>query len=167
MPMETELALFDDSGLLGLVDAASYSTFVGEDWTYEQLVSHFANQMQRNALLVWDCADGGNNYRVRVRDRITNEGGYREVTGQIVVTDGKLHLASFTALTMAAQFPEYGIPDKSEQDLVVSVAPGTYKVRIVQKYDPEAAESDESGEVLLELELGEAPNWPAVAWHSV
>ncbi len=165
--METELALFDDSGLLGLVDATSYSTFVGEDWTYEQLLSHFASQMQRNALLVWDCGDGGNNYRIKVRDRITTEGGHREITGQIVVTGGELHLASYTALTMAAQFPEYGIPDKSEQDLVVSVAPGTYKVRIVQKYDPKAVDAHNSGEVLLELEPGDATNWPAVAWHSV
>lgn len=165
--METELALFDDSGLLGLVDAASYSTFVGEDWTYEQLLSHFSDQMQRNALLVWDCADGGNNYRIRLRDRITTEGGHREVTGKIVATGDKLYLASYTALTMAAQFPEYGIPDKSEQDLVVSVVPGSYRVRIVQKHAPLAAESDNSCELLVELEPGEAPSWSAVAWHSV
>ena len=165
--METELTLSDDSGLFGLVDAASYSTFVDEDWTYEQLLGHSAHQMQRNALLVWDCADGGNNYRVRVRDRITTESGHREVFGQIVAIGGNLHLASYTALTMAAQFPECGIPDKSEQHLVIPVTPGTYKVRIAQKYDPEAAQSDDSGEVLVELEPGEAPNWTCVAWHSV
>ena len=154
--METDLFIVDDSGLLGLVDAASYSTFVGEDWTYEQLLNHFAKQMQLGTLLVWDCADGGNNYRVKVRNRITSEAGYREVSGHIVATSGKLNLASYTALTMAAQFPEYGIPDKSEADQVIAVAPGPYKVRMVQKYDPAASTSD-GGELLLEFEPGEAP----------
>ena len=110
--METDLVVVDDSGLLGLVDAAAYSAFAGADWTYEQLMEHFSAQMGNGATLVWDCADGGNNYRVRVRDRLTGQVGYREATGQFLVSAGELHVAPYTALTMAAQLLEYRIPGR-------------------------------------------------------
>lgn len=36
-----EILVSDDSGPLGLVDCAAYSTFVDVDWQYEQLLNHF------------------------------------------------------------------------------------------------------------------------------
>jgi hypothetical protein len=168
--MGLEIEIVDDSGLLGLVDAATYATFVGADWTYEQLMAHFAAQMQRAALLVWDCGDGGSSYRLRIRnDGFSSATGFREITGHIVVSSSQLHVASYTALTMAAQFPKYGIPDKHETDLTVDLAPGSYQVRLVQMYDPddfEQADNPPFGiHFLLEFRPGDGPAWKHVAWH--
>lgn len=167
MPREFDLRVIDDSGLLGLVDAPSYTTFVAENWEYEQLMEHFAAEMQRGSILVWDCADGGNDYCVRIREGLTMQKGFREATGQIIASENRFHLASYTALTMAAQFPEYGIPTKHEEDLAIAVAPGPYRVRIVQLYDPNKLEHlDGKPHFLLELEPGDAPRWSDVAWRA-
>lgn len=167
--MQRDFDIVDDSGLLGLVDATAYATFVDADWTYEQLTAHFAAQMQRGALLVWDCDDGGSSYRVRLRDGFSDETGFREITGQIVVSGTRLYLASYTALTMAAQFPEYGIPNRHEAELGFDLAPGRYAVRIVQRYDPDdpdAADAPPQGiHFLLEFHAGEGPLWKHIAWH--
>jgi hypothetical protein len=164
--MEAELRVVDDSGLLGLVDASAYSTYVREDWTYEQLLSHFSRQMGRGTILVWDRADGGNNYCVQVRDKISSRDGYREAIGQVVVTGVGLHLASYTTLTMAAQFPEYRIPGKHEESLFVAMPTGSYKVRVLQTYDPNLAQEPLDGiHFVLELEPGTANYWSDVGWR--
>jgi len=164
--METDLLVVDDSGLLGLVDASAYSAFVGEDWTYEQLISHFAGQMSRGAILVWDCGDGGNDYRVRVRYRVTGQVGHREATGQVFVSGSGLHIASYTALTMAAQFSEYSVPSKHEESLFVAIPRGRYKVRVLQTYDPSSAQEPNDGiHFVLEIEPGTADFWSDVAWR--
>jgi hypothetical protein len=166
MAVEFELLIDEDSGLLGLVDAAAYQPFVAEDWTYQQLLARFAQQMEAGALLVWACGDGGDRYRVVVRDHFTAQRGFREATGLIVPSTERLHLASYTALTMAAQFPEYAIPGRGEEHLAISVTPGPLRTRVVQLYDPDSASSVEGGpHFLLELEPGAAPTWSAVAWH--
>ncbi len=167
MPHEFDLVLIDDSGLLGLVDALAYTTYVAEDWEYEQLIGHFASNMQRSCILVWDCGDGGNDYRIRVRNAFTTQGGFREAIGEITATTNQLYLASYTALTMAAQFPEYHIPGKHEEDLAIPVVPGRYRLRLVQMYDPKQSEHLEgSPHFLLELEPGDGPTWSDVAWRA-
>jgi len=167
MPQEVDLVVVDDSGLLGLVDTPSYVTFVSEDWEYDELIRHFAAEMQRGTLLVWDCADGGNDYRVRVRDRLSTQQGFREATSEIVATGNRLHLASYTALTMAAQFRDCALPGEHEEDLAIPVVPGRYRVRIVQMYDPEALEHlNGEPHFLVEMELGHAERWRDVAWRA-
>ena len=168
MPLELDILVIDDSGLLGLVDCAAYDAFVAEDWEYEQLMSHFAAEMARQSILVWDCADGGDNYRVRIRDRITEQHGWREAVGGIRATGEQLHLASYTALTMTAQFSDYHLPEKHERDLVVPVSPGLYRVRVVQMYDPTKAGNvnDSEPHFLLEIERGNGPSWAEVAWRA-
>lgn len=47
--MERRLRLFDDSGLLSIVDLRRYSPFVGDDWTYEQLLRKFQRAMAEGA----------------------------------------------------------------------------------------------------------------------
>lgn len=101
--MKKQLSISDDSGLLGLVDTQAYETYVSESWTYEQLVEHFAKQSAKGSILVWDCGDGGDIYRVDVKLGFTNEVGFREATGSLKVTGSQLYLTSYTALTMAAQ----------------------------------------------------------------
>jgi hypothetical protein len=166
--MATVLTVVDDSGLLGLVDAAAYRPFVDPEWTFETLVAHFKRAMAQRQLAVWDCGDGGNDYRIEIREKITAERGFREAIGAIEATEGRLYLVSYTALTMAAQFDAYAIPAESEADLWIAVPKGPLRVRVVQTYDP--ANDDGPGErrphLIVEIEPGVAPAWAGVAWNA-
>jgi hypothetical protein len=164
MTHEFDLMARDDSGPIVLVDAPSYTTSSLKTGSTNKLMGHFAIQMQRGSILVWDCADGGDDYRVRVGEGLNAQSGLREVTGQIISTGNRLHLSSYTALTMAAQFSEHGIPDKRGEGTATPVAPGAYSVRIVQMHDPnEIDDWNEQPHFLLEMEPGDAPMWSDVA----
>jgi hypothetical protein len=162
------LTVCDDSSLLGLVDAAAYASFVNPDWTYSTLVAHFRTAMAKHALLIWDAGDGGNDYVIEFRDKITATTGFREATGTIRATAGKLHLASYTALTMAAQFDDETIPSTSEADLWIAVPKGPLRVRVIQAYDPDdfATPAEGNPHFIIEIEPGEAPVWTDVAWDT-
>ncbi|MEP3226302.1 MAG: hypothetical protein ABJO01_10025 [Parasphingorhabdus sp.] len=163
-----DFEILDDSGLLGLVDVFAYSTFVSQDWEYEQLLDHFADQMSKRSILVWECSDGGNNYRLRITKQFSQTSGWREVTGSIAVTNNKLNIASYTALTMAAQFDDQILPGMGEQDFKFPIKNGTYKVRIIQNYNPETVDYDNFQEphFILEIEEGQTEIWPEVAWEN-
>jgi hypothetical protein len=163
---ETTITIADDSGLLALVDCAAYRGFVADDWTYEQLMKHFAREMQSRAVLVWDCSDWGDTYTVAVRKGFSAEKGFRNVTGSINATNGKIHLLSYASLSNAAEDRDVVLPEAHEADNVIAVSPGIYKVRIVQTYNPEKASSRKDGmaHIIVEIEPGTADKWEAVAW---
>lgn len=156
----------DDSGILSLLDCSAYASFVGEDWEYQQLLLHFKDQAKRQTILVWGAGDGGDLYRIEVKSSISNVQGHRATVGCITVTQGALNIASYTALTMAAQYEDELLPAKTEREYALPLENGTYTVRIVQMYDPAHAESRIDGEphFLLEIELGESGTSHNVAW---
>lgn len=158
----------DDSGVLALVDFAAYSTFVDEDWQYEQLLGHFKAQAQQRCIIVWDANDGGGNYRVEVRHGITELLGYRSVVAAIRVTAGALHLASYTALTMAAQYADQCVPSRDETHWRVPLENADYRVRIVQLFDPDLADElpRDAPHFVLEVEAGAGDPTQNVAWFS-
>ena len=162
----TMLRTVDDSGLLSIVDASAYSTFVGADWTYEQLLAHFATEMAKGTILVWECGDGGGDYQIEVRTGFTDTQGFRSAIGCLRADNGRLNIASYTALTMAAQFEEYSIPAKQESEEVFDVPWESVRVRIVQMYDPNDYEDQPSVHFILELEAGEAPPLGGVLWET-
>lgn len=166
MPNDINLNITDDSGVLSLVDCAAYRTFVSEDWDYDGITAHFQTQMSLRSILVWHCGDGGGEYSVTFRDHITSDTGYREVVGAIEATSNRLHLVSYSALTMAAQFEDELLPSKHERDLVIAVEPGQYNVRIVQLYNPDKAgfARKRKPHFLIELALGQSAIWSNVAW---
>jgi hypothetical protein len=162
----TTLTIADDSGLLALVDCATYRGFVSDDWTYEELMSHFAAEMKSRAILVWDCSDWGDTYTVEVRKGFTADKGFRNVTGSINATSGKIHLLSYASLSNAAEDRDVDLPEAHEAKNVIELSPGVHKVRIVQTFNPEKADSRKDGtpHIILEIEPGTADKWDAVAW---
>lgn len=164
----TDYAIIDDSGLLALVDCSSYRSFVGADWTYEGLLQHFNGFTKDRTLAVWDCGDGGDSYVIRVRSGITAESGFRSIGGAMSVTGGALHLVSYDALTMAAQFDDEVLPSKHERHLRIELENGYYRIRLVQLYDPARSNKPDhtTPDFLVEFEQGEARPWPGVAWLS-
>ena len=159
-----QIQMIDDSGLLAIVDTQAYPSFIAEDWTYEQILEHFSQQMAAKTILVWDCGDGGDDYLAEVRSAITNDRGFREAFGVIEAAGTRLHIASYTALTMAAQFDDEKLPSRNEINAAIDVQPGTYRVRLVQCYDPAEFTERQRPNFIVELELGEGPSWNSVQW---
>ena len=165
MTKEFEIQIVDDSGLLSLVDCSAYESYLSEDWDYEGTLSLFVKQMAKKSILVWDCRDGGGSYTIKVRNKITAESGFKETIGSIKATENSLHLVSYDSLTMAAQYSDEKLPSKHEQEFIIPVSEGIYKIRLVQMHNPE--KTFEQPLFLLEYELGDSPIWSSVAWQMV
>lgn len=160
------LTVIDDSGLLAVVDIASYRSFVSSDWDYSSILAHFREQMAAGTIFVWDCGDGGGDYPVSLQEGISASEGFREAWGVLRVQSGAIHLVSYDALTMAAQFSDEVLPAVREKGQRMALAPGTYRVRVVQRYDPAGLERPPEGDAhfLIEFEQGAGSQSNDVAW---
>ncbi|MEM1193638.1 MAG: hypothetical protein AAGH42_09635 [Pseudomonadota bacterium] len=140
---------------------------MSSDWTYEQLVQHFSEQTAAHSILVWDCGDGGDNYRIRVVDGFSRVTGFREAVGTIHPSEGRLHLASYTALTMAAQFDDETIPAKNETEASFQLPAVPTRVRVIQLYNPETIDYDTfiGPHFQVEFEPGDGDAWNGVVWN--
>jgi hypothetical protein len=128
------------------------------------IIEHFNKWMDRRAILVWDCGDGGDQYSIRIRKGFTDHKGFRETVGPITVTSDRLQIASYTALTMAAQFSDEPLPSRHEQQWAIPLQAGHYKIRIVQTFDPRRIAETEAPHFIIEIEDGDAPGWRSPAW---
>lgn len=64
----TTVEVFDDDGVLALVDLATYHPFVSEHWDLDGLLGHFDAEMQARHAIVWRCGDqGGDEWQVEFR----------------------------------------------------------------------------------------------------
>lgn len=169
---ESQEAVFevvDDSGLIAIVDPDAYVSFVREDWNTGQLEEHFLAQMREHRLLIWGT-DMENFWLVQVQFSPTDVRGFRELSGSIVASQGRLLLTSYDSLTMAAQFDDVTLPLPEEQGQVVQVTPGTYGCRIVQlhdhSYSPEnsAALDAAKAHYIVQLSKSDAASAP---WQEV
>jgi hypothetical protein len=161
----------DDSGFLALVDPDTYESFVNEDWGFDELFLHFKNQMQEQRLLIWGTG-AEELWRVQVRFSTSAVRGYREVDGSLVVTNNRLLLTNYDALTMAAQFQEIILPEPQHADSVISIPTGAYHCRIVQTTDPTIERPSNTSLVydfVVEIVsmTGVLPVWTAVPWAAV
>jgi hypothetical protein len=105
-----------DSGLLALIDPDAYAAFVDPDWEFRHLMVHFREQMAKRRMLIW-CAGLGAEWTVAVASEPSPRTGFREVTGTIVATGGRLALVSYEELTMAAEDADYVLPPSHEPHL--------------------------------------------------
>jgi hypothetical protein len=126
----------DDDGFLGLLDPDAYAGFVGE-WTVDTLLAQLQTQMRERRLLLWGTGRE-DIWRVRVELGTTPPRGFREVTGPIVSTGGRLLLTDWGAITMAATYSDTRLPEPHDRKLLVEVPPGAYRCTVVQIDDPDA-----------------------------
>ena len=148
--MIIEVADYD--GIISLVNAKSYKTFVDEDWQLEQLKAHFLEQMNLNTLIVWQTNNfEGGNWKVRFTSIEGEEVAHSSFTAVLEVTDGELYLADYTDLTMAAQFKEYKIPAAQHENQKITLENGRYLIKVKRLFDPEEelAEEDIAFEIVL------------------
>jgi hypothetical protein len=163
----------DDEGFLGLLDPDEYPAFVGRDWTLPQLLVHFRMQMRKRRLLLWGTGREGM-WRVRVELGTRAPRGFRDVTGPIVSTRGRLLVTHWGALAMSASYADTPLPEPHEQVLLLTVSPGAYRCTIVQLDDPEADHPDEfylqpNADVVLVLTPDDGPQtpWVEFPWADV
>jgi hypothetical protein len=133
----------DDDGFLGLLDPDAYAGFVGRDWTLPRLIARLQTQMRERRLLLWGTGREGM-WRVRVVLGTAAPRGFREVTGPIVSTGGRLLLTHWGTLTMAASYEDVPLPEPHEQGLLLTVPPGEYRCTVVQLDDPDGNRPDEN-----------------------
>ncbi|MGC3972008.1 MAG: hypothetical protein QM775_33105 [Pirellulales bacterium] len=159
----------DDSGFLALVVPTTYPSFVDSDWTLDQIVAHFKTQMARRSLLIWGTGLEGR-WNVEVVLTPTTAQGFREVTGPLHVVGGHVLLSSYDSLTMAAQFDDVVLPEKHEQHLLLPVPEGAYACRIIQMFDPDDFDYDDSSDTahfIIELTKTSADvaPWTEIPWN--
>jgi hypothetical protein len=164
----------DDSGFMALVDPAGYRSFVGADWTLNQLVRRFKEEMGNRRLVIWgtgreDC------WRVEVCFHRSDFQGFREFCCQLRASTDRLALTNFESLSMAAQFADVSIPEAHQLDLLIPVIPGNYQCRIVQSFDPESTMTpvqNTTADFLIELTpladgVSAAETFSLIPWTSL
>ena len=156
----------DDSGFLAILDPDAYEGFVGPDWELDQLLAKLKDQMAAQRLLVWGTGQA-NTWRVEVRPPAAGLRGFRQVTGRLVSTRGRLLITNYESLSMAAQFPDVSLPEPHEENQIVDVGPGKYRCRITQIRDPDSVGAGPGPcDFVLEIESSNEadPPWPDIPW---
>jgi hypothetical protein len=164
------LEVTDDSGFLAVVVPATYETFVANNWTFDQIVSHFKAQMARRSLLIWGTGLEGF-WKVNISLKQVDVKGVREVQGPLEVVGGSLLLTNYESLTMAAQFKHITLPERHQEDLLIPLCNGNYTCRIIQTFDPAQQECEDDGKPDFVIELLAASattaGWETIPWFTV
>jgi hypothetical protein len=162
-----------DGTYLSLIDPLRYASFAGENWATNDRVlePHFIEEMQNQSALVW-ATGFETDWRVEVREGISNETGYREQSGSIENSGDTLIMANYDALSMCAQFDNEKVAEQDHGICKIPLPQGRYKIRVVQLIDPETYDFDENNraaEFLLEYAKADSPMpaWTSVPWSSL
>jgi hypothetical protein len=126
-----KLEVTDDSGFLALVDPDAYAGYVAQEWTLDDVIERFQQEMAARHLLIWGTGQEGC-WTVEVLPHVHPAAGAREVSGSIVSSRGRLLVTNYESLTMAAQFQDIVLPEAHQRELLFHVSPGSYLCRIVQ-----------------------------------
>lgn len=130
---------FGDTNFIGVANAATYKSFVDEDWELDSLLQHFGDEMKQGHLLVFQMTEEGIEYSWKVDVRVGTEEiadtCFRKAAGFIEVTENQLYLVDYDCLTMAAQFEDHKVPDQNCSKYKFDIENGFYKVEVVQYYN--------------------------------
>lgn len=126
MSSETTLHV-DDDGFVCLVAPETYRGFVSEDWTLDEVLSHFVTQMNQASLFVAYPGPDGADEPLELETARSARNATREASGVIEVGPQGLWLTDYAQLTMAAQHEdEPSITDWGSTRLPAE--PGRYHV---------------------------------------
>ena len=144
----------DFDGIISLVNSDTYKTFVDENWELEQLKQHFIDQMNTDSIIVWQTNNyGGSYWKVNIETKSSEKiNCHSEFTKSITVTNGKLYLADYTDLTMAAQFEDNGIPAEGNENQFFEIENGTYNVNVKRLFNPDEEVDEQKVNFEISLE---------------
>lgn len=144
-------SLFNDPAYLAIVDVARYEKDF-PDWDYDSLSQKLVGAMNRGEVVAWGTPESD------LRIRLTTEPCTAKadaITRGRLATDGVLCLASYTSLTMCAQFEDERFPQRG--DLLFEIPKGAYDVtvhRLFAHEDGAQFAHDDAGQ-LAELPKGD------------
>ena len=162
--------IMGDGSYLGIIDVNTYKCHVGPNWANNPklLEPHFVEQMQEYSGLFWDT-NLETSWLVEVQTEKIDISGFREVSGSIKVTDGKLALLNYDSLTMLAQF-EYQTIEEHIKDNFFDLENGNYQIRIVQLFDPKTYfPNGVSTDFVIDIQSIDVllPPWNTVPWSKL
>ncbi|QET05024.1 hypothetical protein FOB72_23490 [Cupriavidus pauculus] len=96
----------DEDGFVAVVCPDEYSGYVGEDWTLQQMLSRFTEQMNNGTLFAVCLGPNLADLPLRIADAPSKLNAQREVSGFLRVHHGGAWLTDYGQLTMAAQFSD-------------------------------------------------------------
>lgn len=130
------LKVTDDSGLMAIVNAEKYNSFVDADWQLTELMQRFVDEMNNYNLIIWSTGLE-NNWIVNFMDEPSDNKAFREFSKAIEVTDGQLYLTNYEDLSYVAQFEDEILPRRHNNDLFIKLDNGEYMLTIRQMFDPD------------------------------
>lgn len=121
-----------DTNFICLVNAHKYASFVDEDWDLvTNLIPHVVSEKQKGTILMYQMTQEGieDDWKISItQSPLTFEKYIKKSINYISVTDHSLYLIDYTNLTMAAQFDDEKIPDKSCAPFRIELDNGKYTV---------------------------------------
>lgn len=149
-----EVNIYDEDDFLSIVNTEHYSTFVDENWTMEQLLTHFVNEINNLNCIVWQKdRQGGDDWTLKIREQSSTEQSFRKFSREIEVTNGKLYFVNYTDLTIAAQFEEDILQRKDNADQYIKLENGLYRVTVRQMFEPDSPERYDTKKLVFEISL--------------
>jgi len=120
----------DEDGFVAVVCPDAYSGYIGDDWTLEQVLTRFTEQMNNGLLFAVYPGQDLANESLRIADAPSLAIARREVSGLLRVSSGGLWLTDYTQLTMAAQFRDER--PMGRHHIRLPFPPGEYRVTFRQ-----------------------------------
>ncbi|MBO0703502.1 MAG: hypothetical protein J2P38_11255, partial [Candidatus Dormibacteraeota bacterium] len=118
----------DDDGFVCLVCPDRYIGYVDEDWTLEQVLERFVQQMNAGTLFVAYPGPDWTDEPFAVVAEPSAQAAAREATGGIRVGEGGVWLTDYIQLTMAAQYADSA--PVATHHTRLPIGPGAYRVTL-------------------------------------
>ena len=132
------IKIFDEDGIIGIVNVNEYNSFVNEDWELEQLKNHFIKEMNNQNLIVWQTNNfGGGEWNIEFVKEMSNNKSHSEFSKIIKVTNGILNIVNYTDLTKSAQFEDEKLPSKQNAEKIIILKNGFYNFTIRRMFNPD------------------------------
>lgn len=116
----------DLDGFVAFVDAPAYSGFVDEDWELPDLVSLFSERSREGVLAIQYVGQEASWASLDVRAEPSRRQAVSEVSLPLTVTNGRVWVTSYTALTMVAQFEDELLINQQDTEPVLELDNGSY-----------------------------------------
>jgi hypothetical protein len=126
----------DDASFLGLINTDLYESFIDEDWEFEDIEVRIIRECQKGHLLFWGTSVP-NLWMVRICNQASSTNAFKSFKGKVKVSNSKLYLINYDAITLAAHFEDEQLPPSDLEALHVTLDNGIYDVDVRQLFDPE------------------------------
>ncbi|MFF2879177.1 hypothetical protein ACFVR2_23070 [Gottfriedia sp. NPDC057991] len=160
---------FDDTNFIGLVNAKRYKSFVDKDWELNILLKHFANEMKKGHILVFQMTEEGIEHSweidIKFGAKEISPKCFRRAVSYIEVTDNQLYLVDYGCLTLAAQFEDEKVPDINCSNYRIEIESGIYKVEFIQYYNVDEDEHIGTNNTDILLNFIKVSNFEPIVEH--